>query len=144
MSHTTTIKGVELHDRHALQRAIDMLNQERGLNLQIIDNAKPRAYYTNQAGMSGEAEMVIKCGGRYDVGLYRNEQGVIEPRFDAWGGDISKELGNGSTKSHIDHIGGLLQEYSIAAATIAAENSGQYVNRVKGEDGSVRLTVTGY
>ncbi len=56
MSHTATIKTLMLSDKHAITAAIAEL-KTKGVNCELLENAVPRAYYSDQKGM-GAADMV--------------------------------------------------------------------------------------
>ena len=58
MSHTTAIDSVIISDVAALQAAITELSRE-GISCELLENAKPRAYYSSQEGL-GQARYVVK------------------------------------------------------------------------------------
>ena len=143
MSHTATIKTLMLSDKHAIRAAIEEL-KTKGVDCDLLENAQPRAYYKDQANM-GPADMVIKLNNsRYDVGLYRTEDGTFESRCDFWSGDIEKQLGvtPGADDNHQQaKLGKFYRSYAAHAASRAAIQKGYQVNRVDNADGSIRLTV---
>ena len=148
MSHTSTIKGVTIRDVHALRAACNELKNKQGVNLTLAENVTPRAYYSNgrQQGMEQPAPFVIQLhNGRYDVGLYKTEDGKgYEARCDLWGGDISKDLGVTDSKCTDQNqraLGKLYNLYSVHAAMRAAAAQGQQVERLDRADGSVQLMV---
>jgi hypothetical protein len=143
MSHTSTINSVVIADKHAVTAAIAEL-KANGVNCELLENAKPRAYYSNQSGM-GEAEMVINLkDSRYDVGLYKNEQGTYEARCDLWGGDIAKNLGvpaTGDTPREQAALGKFFSTYAAHAAQRKAIQQGYSVRRINNKDGSIQLQI---
>lgn len=144
MSHTTTIDAVVISDKSVLEAAIADLKKE-GIRCDILENAKPRAYYASQAGM-GQAPLVVKLhDAQYDVGLYDREDGKgYEARTDFWGGSVAKVLGvaqaEGETKEQAG-LGKLFNRYAVAAATRQAIRQGYQVRRINKDDGSVQLRV---
>ena len=103
MSHSTTIKTVPISSRSALRAAVAEL-QTRGINIELVEDAKPRMYYSDQiakqiVGKEGADEFdfnsdpdvcdfVIKVPGSfYDIGLLRNAGGSgYTPVFDDYSG----------------------------------------------------------
>lgn len=107
MSHSTTIKTVPISSRGALRAAVAELQQSHGINIELVENEKPRMYYSDQiakqiVGKEGADEFefnsdpdvcdfVIKVpGSYYDIGLLRNAGGGYTPVFDDYsGGSVS-------------------------------------------------------
>lgn len=148
MSHTTSIKGIEILSASAVARAVAFM-QSKGVAVELKHNTKARAYYNNQEGMDKPAELCLHLPtARYDVGLYLNKEGSYEPRFDVFMGEVHKHLGakgsDRNSNNHVEHIGGFLQEYAVAAAELSAESQGKYVQRIEQKDGTVQLAITGY
>lgn len=148
MSHTTAIDSIVFSDIDALTAAVKELAAS-GVKCSLEKNATPRAFYQNQAGL-GPAPYVLRLhDSRYDIGFYPREgkQG-FEARTDLFGGDIAKVLGTNSVKPGETQmqaaLGKLNQTYAIHAATRAATKKGMNVRRINGENGDVRLVVTGY
>jgi hypothetical protein len=147
MSHTTSIKAIKIVDINALQAAIDELNQ-KGVKCSLVADAQPRAFYPNQQGM-GKADYVIKLdASRYDVGLYKQEDGSYEARTDFWGGDIEKLLGGKATSDEYKEsakLGRLFQLYGVNATQNKLRMQGKSVRRVENEQtGQIQLVATGY
>lgn len=143
MSHTTTINKIDLSDIDALRAAINMLN-DRGVKCDLLENAVPRAYSPNQAGM-GEADYVLNLkNAEYDVGLYQQADGTFEPRTDFWGGSVEREIGVEAREGE-DHgqarIGKFVQAYAAQAAMRKAIQQGHTVNMVDQEDGTIQLQI---
>jgi hypothetical protein len=137
MSHTTTIKNVEITDLVALSAAITELKNS-GVDCELLENAVPRAYYQTQQGM-GKAPFVLKLNkSRYDVGFYQKAEATgYEARCDLFGRDVEKVLGFGGNP-----LGKLMRHYSACAITRKAVQQGYYVNRINRTDGSIQLQVT--
>jgi len=145
MSHTSTINTVVITDEHALRAAIQEL-KSNGVRCDLLENAKPRAYYNTQEGMQGNAKFVVSLkDSRYDVGLYERADGNgLEARTDLWGGDVAKQLGaqaQGEESKEQAAMGKLFQTYAVQAATRKATQKGYRVNRVNKEDGTVQLQI---
>lgn len=144
MSHTATINTLMLSDKHAIEAAVAEL-KSKGLKCDLLENAIPRAYYSNQKGM-GKADMVLKLhDSKYDVGLYKNESGEYESRCDFWDGDIERQLGvtPGKDDDRLQaKLGRLYRGYAVHAASRAAIQKGYQVTRNDKADGSTQLTVT--
>lgn len=148
MSHTTSIDSIVISDEKALENAVMELKERHGINCELLTNTKARAYYNDQSGMDTNADFVLKLNeSRYDVGFYRKEDGTLEARYDAWAGEVQKQLGvsvEEGTEIGQSQLGKFYQEYAIAAATREAMSQGYMVDRFQKEDGEVQLTVQGY
>jgi hypothetical protein len=146
MSHTTSIKGIKLMDIKFVKDAVAEL-AKKGMKISVVPDAVPRAYYANQQGM-GKANFVIKLDdAKYDIGLYKQDDGSYEPRTDFFGGSVQKLLGVEATKKENTEqakIGKLIQLYGIHAATDKARKQGLTVRRVEGKEGAVKLVIAGY
>lgn len=143
MSHTTTIDAVEIKDLNALRAAINEL-KSNGVECDLLENAVPRAYYSNQQGMNTPADLVLKLhDSRYDVGLYKQDNGAYQPRCDLWGGDIARNLGvqEKGVDTAQNALGKLFNTYSIHAVTRKAVQQGYRVQRVAKENGAVQLRI---
>lgn len=152
MSHTSTVSTVLFSDIKALQAAVRELNKQ-GVKCSLVENATPRAYFTNQAGL-GQARYVLKLeDSKYDVGFYPVNStpgvtpGAMEARYDTFQNYVGKLLGatvppgpNQPDEAALG-IGRLSQEYAIQATISRAIASGKRVNRVPGKNGAVVLTV---
>lgn len=145
MSHTASVKSIQITSITALQAAINELVSQ-GIRCSLQTGGNPRAFYENQQGM-GPADYVVKletCP--YDIGLYKTENGSYEARTDFWAGHVEKVLGaKASTpeSSMQAKMGKLFQMYGIHAATEAARRKGHMVRRINQQDGTVALEVTG-
>lgn len=141
MSHTTTISSLLLADKAAIEASIAEL-KSKGVNVDLLENVVPRAYYDNQLE---KADMVIKVNdGRYDVGLYKNSDGNYEAKADFWGGDIERSLGvtAGKDDNKVQaKLGKFYSTYAAHAAMRKAIQQGYQVNRSDGADGSIQLTI---
>jgi hypothetical protein len=146
MSHTTSIKAVKIQSVNALRSAIAELNSS-GTRLTLKENATPRAYFANQAGL-GKADFVVEVhGAKYDIGLYKQEDGSYEARTDFWGGSVQAVLGGTATtqeRAEQAKMGKLFQMYGIHAATEAARRKGLSVRRITdASTGTIKLELTG-
>lgn len=145
MSHTSAIKAVKITSISALTSAVAEL-ASKGVRCSLLQNAVPRAYFPDQAGM-GKAEYVLHLpDAKYDVGLYLQPDKSYEPRTDFYGGSVEAVLGVAATSEATREqakLGKLLQMYAIHAATETARRKGLSVNRTTGKDGTIRLELTG-
>lgn len=145
MSHTSVVKAIVIQSIAALNAAIAELNKS-GVKCTLTPNATPRAYYSGQSGM-GKADYVIGLtGSRYDIGLYKTDDGY-EARTDFWGGDVEKLLGAPASKPENKEqarMGKLFQLYGVHAAMEQARKKGLQARRQKGADGREQVVVTGY
>lgn len=145
MSHTSTISAVKILSVSALRAAVDELNAS-GVRCSLTEGGKPRAYYDNQQGL-GEADFVLQLpGANYDVGLYKSEDGSYEARTDFWGGSVAACLGAAPSKpenAEQAKLGRLFQLYAIHATTEQAVRKGLTVRRTAGENGKIKLVLTG-
>ena len=147
MSHTTSIASVVVTDISALRAAIEELRRE-GIRCELLENAVPRAYFSNQQGM-GPAPYVVKVtDAKYDVGLYPVEGKQNEYTFstDFYGGTVqnilgTRVVGEGETQDQAK-LGKLAQRYAVCAAERQAIQQGFSADRTTGENGSIQLTLT--
>lgn len=151
MSHTTTLKGIQIRDISALRSAVAELMQA-GVNCRLEENATPRMYYANQ---HGKCAFVLKLpNSKYDVGFDLQEDGSYLPVMDTWAGEISRHIGvaNPSCEMPKDHteadalrsIGRFSQSYAKFAAMNAAAHQGYIVDSAHtDEKGNVHLRLSG-
>lgn len=131
MSHTTTIGQIIFADVSALRQAAQEL-RERGIRCELLENAIPRAYYSNQSGM-GEAPLVLKLDdSKYDVGFYPSaaNPNELEARTDLYSGQVAGVLGVDAPREvskEVASIGKLRAAYTKAAITNAAVTQGATV-----------------
>lgn len=139
MSHTTTVASIQITSISALRKALETLAQE-GVRNELIENAIPRAYYSNQKGM-GQADFVIKLKDcPYDIGLYAKKEGGYEARTDLWANEVSRLLGvPGNTPQHA--MGKLYNRYAVAAIQEQADEQGFDYETAMQPDGTVIITV---
>lgn len=140
MSHTTTIKAVPVRDIGALRSAISDLQNE-GVNCELLQDAQPRMYYSQQHGKCDFVLHLPDC--RYDVGFDLQEDGTYAPVCDLWANEIQNQIGT-SCPIEADRaqiaIGSLMQNYSKHAAINAAVNAGHQVEScIVNEQGEVEL-----
>jgi hypothetical protein len=145
MSHSTVVDSIVITNIRALRAAIKELTKA-GVKCDLLENAVPRAYDTNQKGLE-QAPFVIQLhGSRYDVGLYHNrELGGYECRADFWSGDVAKQLGS-EQKNGVQQeqawLGKLYQTYGVVAAEQQAAMQGYSTARTTKTDGTVQLVLT--
>lgn len=143
MSHTTTVDGIVFNDIDALRLAVRDL-QKSGVKCDLVESQPARAYYTNQAGMEGNMDYVLKLhDSPYDVGFRQDAKAKgLTARTDLWGGHVQRILGapakEGENAAQAA-LGKLYQSYAINAATRQAVKQGYAVRRVVKPDGTVQL-----
>lgn len=146
MSHTSAIKAIKITSITALQAAVSELATSAGIRCRLTQDATPRAYFSNQAGM-GKADYVLTLDDApYDVGFYRQGDGSYEARTDFWGNHIERILGGKAVKpenAEQARMGKLFQLYSVHALTEQARRKGHSVRRQVKDDGTISLVVTG-
>lgn len=150
MSHTTTLKGVDIKDVSAIRSAVNNL-RAKGINVELVENATPRMYYDHQAADVGQCDFVLKLSNSpYDVGLKKNADGKYEAVFDEWANKVGGQIGAScpmpnTPEGRAQHaIGQFLQEYAKEAATNAAVSQGYQVEDTTiDDDGTVHLTIGG-
>lgn len=143
MSHTTTIKSVQIRDLNALRKAVNAL-KERGVNCDLVSNARPRMYFERQEEI---CDHVLKLhDGRYDVGFRLQEDGSYAPIFDEYAQHVSNQIGGrcaipqNSEERAVWAMGQLAQEYGKFAAIHAAEAQGyQVLSTTYDEKNNVQL-----
>lgn len=139
MSHTTAIKGVQITDVAALRSAVNDLNKA-GVQCTLIENAKPRAYYSDQEGL-GMADLVLQLpNAQYDVGLYKQDKNY-EARTDFYGGSVERQLGvkDDSVKGDQKKLGKLYQMYAVNATERSLAMKGISSRRTTKQDGTIQL-----
>lgn len=145
MSHTTEIKNVVFSDVEALRLAVADLNKA-GVKCTLAENSTARGYFSNQTGMDGVWDYVLKMDNcPYDIAFCKRE-GANEyvARTDLYGGSVASVLGVRAKDSEDPNqaaLGKLYQAYAINAATRQAIRQGYTVRRVAKPDGSVQLIV---
>lgn len=144
MSHTSTISSIVITDIHALKAAVKEL-KTLGVNCDLLESIKPRAYSSSQNGMNKAAPYVIKLhDADYDIGLYlTSDNKGLEARTDFYMGSVTKELGvnDKSVPSAQSKMGKLYQLYAVHAATRKANQQGFTVSRGVLKDGTIQLRV---
>jgi hypothetical protein len=148
MSHTTTINTITITDVNAFRAAVSELRTRGVLKGELKENTVPRAYFTQQSGMTEPADLTLDLsadGSPYDVGFYRKEGGGYEARADFYNNHIQKVLGAAPAEGDNPDqakLGKLYQEYVNQVATREFIREGHNVERVDQADGSVQLVVT--
>lgn len=151
MSHTTTLKGVQIRDTSALASAVAEL-AAAGVKCELAQNVRPRMYYGNQHGV---CPYVLKLhGAPYDVGFDKQEDGSYVPVMDTWAGHIQREIGvanphcelpeNRAEREAMMALGRFTQSYAKHAAMNAAAAQGYIVDSATTDDkGNVHLVLSG-
>ena len=146
MSHTSSIKSIKIQSISALHAAVAEL-REKGLNVEMVADAKPRASFADQGGM-GQAPYVIKLNdAKYDIGVYQSEGGGYELRTDFWNGSVESVVGAPASCPETREqakMGRVFQHYAICAAEEQARNQGLQYTRETAENGDMVLAITGY
>lgn len=147
MSHTSKIAGPAIRNIVILQAAVAAMAAQ-GIRCSLKENATPRAYFKDQAGM-GKAPIVLELpDATYDIGFYLKEDGTYEPRTDFYNGSVAKCLGakplEGVSKDQAA-LGKLFQHYQAQATLTQARSQGLDA-RVMAPDaeGNMRILVTGF
>lgn len=131
MSHTTTLKTVNISDTQALSDAVDFL-RSRGLEAELVQNAVPRMYYANQYGKCDYVLRLPKS--LYDIGFDKQKDGSYAPVFDSWAGELQRQIGNPEScpipvtqeEREAAAVASLLNAYGVFAAKRQLESEGYY------------------
>lgn len=136
MSHTTTVKSVQIRDIDALRTTIQEL-QTKGVQIELREKARARMYYENQTRELGICDYVVHLPqSRYDVALVRQTDGSYAPAFDEYAGEVGRSIGAtcpmpGTKEGKAQHaIGQLMQGYAKNAAINQARAQGYMVESV--------------
>ena len=141
MSHTTTVKA-DIRSVSAIKAAVAELKRT-GVNVVLKENTQPRMYYANQHP-EPSAYVLHFPDCRYDVGLDRDGKGGFTLAFDAWGGDLAKQIGDSRCKDKaMAPVSKFIQSYTKHAAMQAAQAKGYIVSGcvVNPKTGEVNLTI---
>ncbi|AHC30469.1 hypothetical protein CC53_gp052 [Rhizobium phage vB_RleS_L338C] len=145
MSHTTTLKGVQIKDIAALRAAVAELITQ-GVNCALLENAKPRMFYASQ---HTNCDYVLNLkDSQYDVGFDKQKDGSYAPVFDEWSNHVSAKIGAScplptTAEGKAQHqIGKLLQSYQKHVAINAAVMSGYSVESADyDKEGNLQLVI---
>lgn len=151
MSHTTTLKNVQINDIAALKEAVAFL-KERGLEADLLENVVPRMYYGNQYG---KCDYVLRLkNSPYDVGFAKQKDGAYAPVFDSWAGHLQKQIGNPTSckvpttaeEREVVAVASLLNAYGVHAAKNQLQEQGYYGYEIEVDatDNSYTLTASEY
>jgi len=146
MSHTASIKATKIQSISALRAAVQELNERHGIKCSLLERAKPRAYFADQAGMGLAPYVLHLADCKYDIGFYEDPKGGYEARTDFWSGHVEKVLGVEAcsiTGREQAKLGKMFQAYGIHAAMEQARKQGYSVRRQAGKDGAEQLVITG-
>lgn len=129
MSHTTTIRGMNITSVPAMRHAVEAL-QNKGIRCELLENAKPRMYYRRQ---EETCDFVLKLhDSTYDVGFRKNADGGYDPVLDTWDNQIEDQVGavcpvpdmNTSQGRAQMAIGRFMVEYNEALGLMEAVKNG--------------------
>lgn len=150
MSHTTTLKAVQIRDLDALRAAVAEL-QASGVNCELVQDAVPGMYYGTQ---HSKCDYVLKFpeatygGKRYDLGFDRQADGSYAMVFDDWQSTLRNQIGAAcplpdTAEGKAQHaVGRFTQAYAKHAAMNAAMAQGYMVEGTEiDQDGNVHLTL---
>lgn len=147
MSHTTTLKGLQIKSVSALRAAVEEL-QAQGITCSLLENKVPRMYFANQHGISALVLNLPNCP--YDIGFDLQTDGSYLPVLDTWSNKIEMQIGSvcpmpTSDEGKAQHaMGRFLQSYAKQAAIEAATQNGYMVESATADDkGTVHLVLTG-
>jgi hypothetical protein len=133
MSHFTKLAKTSITSIDAFVAAMS----ELGLT-KVERNQK----ITDYAGKTIDVDVVIRTGGRYDIGLQKNDKGTYDAVADWWGirGERTKGFTDcGTDKQVADKI---LRLTTKNAITAKYKRMGFRVNEVVGDDRKIRLELT--
>ena len=147
MSHTTTLKTIQIKSVAALQEAVEFLSSQ-GINCELQQNVVPRMYYDNQVGKCDYVLKLRDCA--YDVGFQKQDDGSYLPVYDSWAGHLQNVIGSPTTCEiptteegrQAASVARLLDCYAVHAAKKELEDSGAYYNYTvlyNDQDGSYTL-----
>lgn len=135
MSHTTTISQVPIKDSNALREAAKDLQKE-GVPCTLVENAKPRMYYSHQ---EEKCDFVLKLEkASYDIGFRKNPDGSYSPFTDLFGGSVAAQLcakkmppPKNTQEQHQHAIGRLMAHYSKHATINTGKKAGLALKQCK-------------
>ena len=147
MSHTTTLKGLQIRDVAAMQSAVAEL-QSQGVKCTLVQSVVPRMYYNNQHKAC--AYVLRLDDAKYDVGFDLQSDGTYSPVFDEWANIVGGKIGATcpmprTAEGRAQHqIGRFLQSYAKHATMNAAAAQGYMVeSATTDEEGNVHLVLAG-
>lgn len=145
MSHTTEIENIVFNDVGALKLAVKDL-QKQGIKCELREKTTARAYYTNQAGMSGTHDYVLHLAdSKYDVAFVKDEKAKgYMARTDLFMNSVANVLGvapQAGESAGQAALGKLNQSYAVHAATRQAAKQGYSVRKVTKPDGTIQLVM---
>jgi hypothetical protein len=138
MSHTTKLEGASIKSASAIRAAVDAL-RSKGIKASVLENAKPRAYFSNQID---KCDLVMKLeDGPYDVGFKLNDQGEYEVLYDNYINRVSELIGS-KGEGTVAEVGQFMQEYVKEATIEQATNQGFMVESCEmNEHGEYELNI---
>lgn len=154
MSHTTTLKTIEIRDMDAVKNAVAEL-VSKGIDCTIEYKAKPGMYYRNQ---EGQCDFVLRLPGakghghegrtQYDIGFRLQADGSYAMLFDDFDNALRKVIGAScpmpsSPEGKAQHaIAQFTQLYGKHAAINAAIAQGYQVESAEyDEKGDLQLSI---
>ena len=146
MSHTSTVKSIQIKSIKALQSAVQEL-AANGIRCELRAGGVPRAYFANQQGMGAADYVLHLADAKYDIGFYKNADDVYEARTDFFAQHVERVLGAtlkpGQAHTDQSRLGKLFQMYALHATAEVARKQGHMVRRINKMDGTVALEISG-
>ena len=139
MSHICTVQ-CEIKDLAAAEEAA------KALGCTVEHGTKPRYYGTQFQGGGGESkpcDLVVKLPGKYDLGIFKKDDGTYSFMCD--NELLSGSFGRNDAGRTLmgENAGRFRQEYAAAVAMKAARKKGIAAFRKVREDGNVVITLRG-
>jgi len=126
MSHFTTVK-TELREKRSI------LDACRRMGLQVEENAQVRGWY----GRTTQADIVVRMGDNYDVGLVMNAAGTYDAVCDwSMGSEAKQVLG---ADGQI-----LTQEYAASQVVLEAADRGYSAQVEHLDDGRIEINLDNF
>ena len=147
MSHNTDVTGLSIHSKDMVVAAVADL-QAQGVNIELLENVKPRMYYSHQHPNAADIVLKLKDSS-YDVALNWNDQTEeYDIVFDEWNDEIRKAIGISAKKSwsksdkQLSTISRFIQSHSVATIESEAKQKGYKIGvGEKDDDGNTIFTL---
>ena len=148
MSHNSVIKGISINDKSLIEIAVKSL-QSQGINIELLENTKPRMYFDHQHPLPADICLRLKDS-HYDVALdWNSETEEYDIVFDEWAGSIKDVLGVdlpsdqkwSSADKTMSAISKFIKEHNIKLIEKEALEKGYEVYSETNEDGETLFTI---